>query len=97
MGHESIVMAQLMEEITTRYNLMTQHMLHKGLKIFGKKGVKAIGKEVGQLHDRVCFQPVSVKSMNANERRKAQVALAYLGKKGNGDVKGRVVFNGKPT
>ena len=50
-GHESIVMAQLMEEISTRYNLMTQHMLHKGLRLFRERGIKAIGKEVGQLHD----------------------------------------------
>jgi hypothetical protein len=31
------------------------------------------------------------------ERRKAQIALAYLSEKRNGDVKGRVVYNGKPT
>ena len=96
-GHESLTMAKLMEEITTRHGLMTQHMLHKGLKMFGEKGVKAIGKEVGQLHDWTCFRPMSIKSMNANKRRRAQVALAHLGEKGNNEVKGRVVFNGKPT
>lgn len=97
LGHESLVMAQLMEEISTRYSLMTQHMLHKGLKIFRERSVKAIGKEVGQLHNRTCFRPISIKTMTTNKHRKAQVALAYLGEKGNGDVKGIVVFNGKPT
>ena len=92
-----LVMVQIMEEESTRYNLMTQHMLHKGLKLFRERGVKAIGKEVGQLHNQVCFKPISVKLMNTNERRKAQLALAYLGKKGNGDIEGRVVFNRKPT
>ena len=97
LGHESLAMAQLTEEMSTGHSLMTQHMLHKGLKIFGERGVKAISKEVGQLHDRTCFQLISIKSMNANERRRAQVALSYLGEKGNGDLKGRVVSNGKPT
>ena len=35
--------------------------------------------------------------MNANKHRKAQVALAHLGKKGNSGNKGRVAFNKKPT
>ena len=90
-------MAQLMEEIAAQHSLMTQHLLHKGLKIFRENSVKAIDEEVGKPHDRTCFRPISMKSMNANKHRKAQVALAHLDKKGNGDVKGRAAFNGKLT
>ena len=35
--------------------------------------------------------------MNANERHKVQQALAYLSEKSSGEIKGRTVFNGKPT
>ena len=35
--------------------------------------------------------------MTQQERRKAQVALAYLTEKRDGEIKGRVVYNGKPT
>ena len=35
--------------------------------------------------------------MMNKERRKAQIALAYLTEKRDGKIKGRVVYNGKPT
>ena len=41
--------------------------------------------------------PTSVADVNANEQRRAQLALAYLSEKLSGEVKGRLVFNGKPT
>ena len=50
-----------------------QHMLQKGLKIFGEHGYEALEKEIGQLDDRECFGPISVKEMSNQERRKAQV------------------------
>ena len=35
--------------------------------------------------------------MTSQERRKAQIALAYLTEKKSGEVKGRIVYNGAPT
>ena len=51
---EALVMAQVIDQVTSKYSLAQQHMLHKGLKKFGIAGEKAIGKEVGQLHDCTC-------------------------------------------
>ena len=48
---EAVVMAQIIEQVTRKYSLAQQYMLHKGLKKFGEAGERAIGKEVGQLHN----------------------------------------------
>ena len=72
-------------------------MLPVGLKLYGDKGRKAVTKEVKQLHDRVCFKPIDVKALTAEERRKAQVALIFLTQKRDGTIKAREVYNGKPT
>jgi hypothetical protein len=44
-----------------------------------------------------CFTPKSITDMTQLERRKAQQALMFLGEKRDGTVKGRMVYNGKPT
>jgi hypothetical protein len=74
-----------------------QYIVQKGLKKFGKRGKDATLKELRQLHDRVCFEPVGVSSLSANEKKKAQEALLFLNEKRDGSVKGRMVYNGKPT
>jgi hypothetical protein len=50
-----------------------------------------------QLHRRSCFTSKSIAKMTQLERRKAQQALMFLGEKQGGTVKGRMVYNGKPT
>jgi hypothetical protein len=50
-----------------------------------------------QLHQRSCFTPKSIAEMTQIERRKVQQALMFLGEKRDGTVKGRMVYNGKPT
>jgi hypothetical protein len=74
-----------------------QYILQKGLKLFGKCGYDAICKELGQLDNRVCFDPIHIKDMTAAERRHAQVVLAYLMEKRDGTCKGCAVYNGKLT
>jgi hypothetical protein len=74
-----------------------QYIVQKGLKKFGSKGRAATLKELRQLHDRVCFEPVNVHSMTENEKKKAQEALLFLSEKRDGSIKGRMVYNGKPT
>jgi hypothetical protein len=74
-----------------------QYLLNKGLKIFGQKGRDASKKEMDQLHRRSCFTPKAIADMTQIEQRKAQQALMFLGEKLCGTVKGRMVYNGKPT
>ena len=74
-----------------------QYILQKGLKIFGKRGQDAAIKEIDQLHRRHCFTPRSIKEMTPEERRKAMEALLLLTEKRNKTVKGRMVYNGKPS
>ena len=78
-------------------NLGPQYMLPKGLKVFGDKGRTATGKELKQLHDRHCFQPMDISKLSSTERRKAMDALMFLTEKRDKTVKGRMVYNGKPT
>jgi hypothetical protein len=45
----------------------------------------------------MCFAPLKVKEMKPSERKKAQMGLMFLTEKRDKSVKGRVVYNGKPT
>ena len=74
-----------------------QYLLDKGLKVFGKKGRGAASKEMDQLHKRSCFTPISIKEMTPAERKKAQMAIMFLTEKRDDSIKGRMVYNGKPT
>ena len=67
--------------------------MKKGLLKFGEEGREAATKEIKQLHDRKCFEPINIGDLSNNERRKAQVALAYLTQKRYGKIKGRTVYN----
>jgi hypothetical protein len=67
------------------------------LKVFGNKGHEASMKEIDQLHKRMCSAPLKVKEMKPSKRKKAQIALMFLTEKRDKSVKGRMVYNGKPT
>ena len=45
-----------------------QCTLEKGLKKHGKRGEDAALKEMGQLHDRACFEPIRVEDMTPEEK-----------------------------
>ncbi len=99
---DAMLMARLMYDLNTRAvregaSFAQQYLLNKGLKIFGQKGRDASKKEMDQLHRRSCFTPKSIADMTLLEQRKAQQALMFLGEKRDGTVKGRMVYNGKPT
>jgi hypothetical protein len=72
-------------------------MLQKGLKVFGNKGHEASVKEIDQLHKRTCFAPLKAKEMKPCKWKRAQMALMFLTEKRDKSVKGRMVYNGKPT
>ena len=74
-----------------------QYSMKKGLQKIGKKRSEAITKELDQLHKRRCFVPVDVSKLTCGEKQKAQHALMLLTEKRDGSVKGRCVYNGKPT
>ena len=98
----AMLIARCMDDInnmvTTRgASFAQQFLLHKGLKVFGDHGHEAATKEMDQLHRRNCFTPISVKDMTSTERRKAMGALMFLTEKRDKSVKGRMVYNGKPT
>jgi hypothetical protein len=95
----AMLMARLIYDLNTRLvregvSFAQQYLLDKGLKIFGQKGQDASKKEMDQLHRRSCFTPKSIAKMT---QIKAQQALMFLGEKRDGTVKGRMVYNGKPT
>ena len=92
------IMNELSSKITRQgASFAQQHLLHKGLKVFSKKGHEASAKEINQLYWRNCFSPISVESMTTGERRKVMTALMCLTKKCDSTIKGRMVYNGKPT
>ena len=96
------MIARCMDDINNRVmtrgaSFAQQFLLHKGLKVFGEHGPEAATKEMDQLHRRNCFMPISVKDMTPTERRNAMGALMFLTEKRDKSVKGRMVYNGKPT
>ena len=97
-----MLIACVMNEISSKVtrqgaSFAQQHLLCKGLKVFGKKGHEALAKEINQLYQRNCFYPILVASMTTGERKKAMTALMFLTEKRDLTIKGRMVYNGKPT
>ena len=96
------VIARVMVELNQRVGakgilLGQQHILQKGLKLFQQDGYKAAVDELDQLHRRVCFTPMSVSELTPSEKKKAMEALMLLSEKKDKSIKGRMVYNGKPS
>ncbi len=70
--------------------------MRKGLKKFGTKGKIAAQAEIQQLYTRECFEPIMVKDLTSSEK-KAQESFMLLTEKNDKKIKGRLVYNGKPT
>ena len=101
---EAPVMASLMvdmhhrsEDVIRNTCLGQQYILQKGLKVFKEKGVQAAKKEADQLHGREAFAPIDVATLTDIEREHACDAIMFLSEKRDKTVKGRMVFNGKPS
>ena len=99
---EGMLMARYIVDINTMTTIRgsafaQQFLLDKGLKVFGQRGRGAATKEVDQLCKRSCFTPISIKEMSPKERKKAQMAIMFLTEKRDDSIKGRMVYNGKPT
>jgi hypothetical protein len=101
-SNEAMLIARFIQDITMNVNkhgasFSQRYMLQKGLMVFGNKGHKASMKQINQLHKRTCFAPLKVMKMKPSKRKKAQIALMFLTGKRDKSVKGRMVYNGKPT
>ena len=98
----ALVAALYITEINSRVkqhgtSFAQQYNLLKGLSKFGPKGEEAAMKELEQLNARNCFEPISVANLTQPERDKTVDAMMLLTEKKSGAVKGRMVYNGKPT
>ena len=98
----ALIAAMVMVEANARgsangFSIAQQHLLKKGLKKFGDRGYQAAHKEMDQLHNRSCFAPIDISTLSPTEKRKAQEALLFLTEKRDKSIKGRMVYNGKPT
>ena len=99
---EAVLMARYIShlntiDVETGLCFAQQYMFEKGLKIFGERGWEGGLKEIKQLHDRVPFEPRFISELTPEEIEKAQEALLLLTEKRDETVKGRMVYNGKPT
>ena len=90
-----IVYYNAMNDTAVSTSFAQQYQLQKGLKLFGERGHKASASEMAQLHDRKCFQPLSVNTLSQNERKRAQIAMMLLTEKRDIMKKGRAVFDGR--
>ena len=71
-----------------------QMTLKVGLRTFGNDGVRAVEKEMRQLHDRGVMMPVHKKSLTSEQRKEALAYLMFLKRKRCGKVKGHGCTDG---
>ena len=98
------IIAMAINELNKKYDrknktvsFAQQYSLNKGLQKFGKRGEEAAFKEVKQLHQRECFIPKDVTTLTLQENKRAMKALMLLTEKRDKTIKGRSVYNEKPT
>ena len=80
---------------TTEILETPQMSLKAGLRTFGADGVKAVEKEMRQLHDRGVMAPVHRKRLTHEQRKEALAYLMFLKRKRCGKVKGRGCADGR--
>ena len=74
-----------------------QHLLPKGLKLWGDRARAAAYEEMDQLHGRGVFRTTHKRDMLDGELGHTQGTLMYITKMHDGTIKGRVVYNGAKT
>ena len=63
MENDAQMMSMLIDHMNHHMSFIQSYLIKEGLKIFGKDGEQAVIKEIKQLHDRVCFEPVLVRHL----------------------------------
>ena len=74
---------------------MSQYTMERGLREFGEDGIKAVAKEMQQLHDREVLEPTKYEDMSREQKRKVLRYLMFLKKKRCGRIKGRGCADGR--
>ena len=74
---------------------MTQNTMERGLKEFGEDGIRAVAKEMQQLHDREVLEPTKHEDMTREQKRKVLRYLMFLKRKRCGRIKGRGCADGR--
>ena len=74
---------------------MLQMSLKAGLHTFGSDGVKAVEKEMRQLHDREVMVPVHKKCLTPEQRKESLAYLMFLKHKCCGKIKGHGCANSR--
>lgn len=69
--------------------------LKQGIMEFADEGVQAAKKELNQMHERMGFKAIVVRELTRIERQRTEEDLMLLTCKKGGNVKGRLVYNGK--
>ena len=72
-----------------------QMSLKAGMRTFGKDGVRAVEKEMRQLHDRGVMMPVNRKNMTPDQQKEALAYLMFIKRKQCGKVKGHGCADGR--
>ena len=72
-----------------------QMSLKAGLRTFGDDGLKAVEKEMRQLHDRDVMKPVHKGCLTVEQWREALAYLMFLKRKRCGKIKGRGCADGR--
>jgi FKBP-type peptidyl-prolyl cis-trans isomerase len=79
-------------------HVQTQHVvtysLKKGVKKFREKAKEAAIKEMQQMIDRECFEPVHQEELKEIEKRHAMESLIFLSGKKDGSLKAQHCANG---
>ena len=70
------------------------YSLKADINKFGKQAKASAHKEMKQLHDRSCFQPVHKCSLNKSERQRAMGSLLFLTEKRDKTIKSQHCANG---
>jgi len=81
---------------THAYIMLTQLNVKDGLTAYGSRGVKAIMKEIKQLHTRQALMPHNKNDMSYEERKIALRYLMFLKEKCDRTIKSRGFMDGRP-
>ena len=55
-----------------RKNISLWYFLHKGLNTFGLEGRDALTKEMNQIYEQNCFEPIPIKEFTPEGNRRTQ-------------------------
>ena len=84
---------QMEEQQDQAHNHLATYSLKKGLAKFKERGEESATKEMKQLHDRGCWEPIHFHELSMAEKKKAMEPLIFLVEK-PGKVKPRHCANG---